>query len=128
MNVSYTSQVTGESSGNTIRGEGDIDDGLHGPGWTITYTVTADIVRGRWAHCQHGGGAHSSRASRTRIRRTTEPRTTTGADAASGLGITKTDGMSRRCRGDAVDVHDRGDQRRAERGAGALITDELPEG
>ena len=40
----YTSQVTGDASGNSIRGEGDIDDLVSmAPGSTITYLVTADI-------------------------------------------------------------------------------------
>ena len=48
LNVRYTSQVNGDASGNTISGEGDIDDLVSlAPGSTITYFVTADIMA--WA-------------------------------------------------------------------------------
>ena len=44
LNVRYTSRVTGDAAGNTLSGEGNIDDLVSmAPGSTITYFVTADI-------------------------------------------------------------------------------------
>ena len=44
LNVRYSSRVTGDAAGNTLSGEGNIDDLVSmAPGSTITYFVTADI-------------------------------------------------------------------------------------
>jgi uncharacterized repeat protein (TIGR01451 family) len=49
LNVRYTSVTSGEVSGHTTAGSGDIDDLVSlGPGATITYTVLAEISP--WAH------------------------------------------------------------------------------
>ena len=120
MNVSYTSQVTGDVSGNTVREKGTSMTGLDGAG--LDDHVHGDGGHrslGCWSTDQHGGGARSTRHE-TRTPRTTEPRTTTELTPQVDLQITKTDGVTSAIRVDAVDIHDRGDQRRPERGTGGL--------
>ena len=131
LGVTFTATRTGGATGFTAGGTGDIADTLTLPsGATVTYTATGTIPASFT-------GTLTNTALATVPRGTTDPNTAnnTATDTTEVIAplqptadvqVTNTDGRTTATSGDAISVHDHGDEHRAGHGDRGGVRRRLP--